>query len=69
MPIQAEPTYTDYGISRVWRVTKWLLNRALSITNAITAALTEIERARGFLDAATLTDEWVDCDAFAKRFC
>ena len=23
-------------------------------------ALTEIERARGFLDAATLTDEWVD---------
>ena len=31
-----------------------------SITNAITAALTEIERARGFLDAATLADEWVD---------
>ena len=31
-----------------------------SITNAITAALTEIERARGFLEAATLTDEWVD---------
>ena len=31
-----------------------------TITNAITAALTEIERARGFLDAATLADEWVD---------
>ena len=31
-----------------------------SITNAITAALTDIERARGFLDAATLSDEWVD---------
>ena len=31
-----------------------------SITNAITAALTEIERARGFLEAATLADEWVD---------
>ena len=31
-----------------------------TITNAITAALTEIERARGFLDAATLSDEWVD---------
>ncbi len=31
-----------------------------SITNAITAALTEIERARGFLDAATLADELVD---------
>ena len=30
------------------------------ITNAITAALTEIERARGFLEAATLADEWVD---------
>ena len=31
-----------------------------TITNAITAALTEIERARGFLDAATLTDKWVN---------
>ena len=31
-----------------------------SITNAIAAALTEIERARGFLDAASLSDEWVD---------
>ena len=31
-----------------------------SITNAITAALTEIERTRGFLEAATLADEWVD---------
>ena len=30
------------------------------ITNAITSALTEIERARGFLEAATLSDEWVD---------
>jgi len=27
-------------------------------TNAITAALTRIERARGFLDAAKLSDEW-----------
>ena len=31
-----------------------------SITNAIAAALTEIERARGFLDAASLSDEWID---------
>ena len=31
-----------------------------TIMNTITAALTEIERARGFLEAATLTDEWVD---------
>ena len=31
-----------------------------SITNAITAALTDIERARGFLEAATLSDEWID---------
>ena len=31
-----------------------------SITNAIAAALTEIERACGFLDAASLSDEWID---------
>ncbi len=31
-----------------------------SITNAIVAALTEIERARGFLEAASLSDEWID---------
>ena len=31
-----------------------------TITNAITAALTEIERARGILESATLTDEWID---------
>ena len=31
-----------------------------SITNAIAAALTEIERTRGFLDAASLSDEWID---------
>ena len=30
-----------------------------TITNAITRDLTMIERARGFLDAATLSDEWV----------
>jgi Fic family protein len=29
------------------------------ITNAITAALTRIERARGFLEAATLSEDWV----------
>lgn len=31
-----------------------------TITNAITGVLTGIERARGFLKAAALTDEWVD---------
>ena len=31
-----------------------------TITNAITAALTEIERARGILESATLTEEWVE---------
>lgn len=31
-----------------------------TITNAITSALLEIERARGFLDAADLRDEWLD---------
>jgi Fic family protein len=30
-----------------------------SITNAITTALTAIERARGFLEAARLSDDWV----------
>jgi Fic family protein len=30
-----------------------------TITNAITAALTRIERARGFLDAAKLSDDWI----------
>ena len=30
-----------------------------SITNATTAALTEIERARGFLEAAILSDDWL----------
>ena len=31
-----------------------------TITNAITADLTAIERARGFLEAATLSDEWIE---------
>jgi len=30
-----------------------------TITNRITAAITQIERARGFLDAAQLSDDWV----------
>lgn len=30
-----------------------------TITNRITAGLTEIERARGFLEAATLSEDWV----------
>ena len=30
-----------------------------TITNAITAGLTAIERARAFLEAATLSDDWV----------
>ena len=29
------------------------------ITNSMTAGLTRIERARGFLDAAHLSDEWI----------
>lgn len=35
------------------------LQPKFTITNAITAALTQIERARGFLEAAILSDEWV----------
>lgn len=30
-----------------------------TITNAVAAELTEIERARGFLEAATLSDDWI----------
>ncbi len=32
---------------------------AFSITNEMTHSLTKIERARGFLDAATLSQEWI----------
>ena len=35
------------------------MNPTFSITNKITAALTAIERARGFLEAATLSEEWI----------
>jgi Fic family protein len=35
------------------------MNPAFSITNEMTHALTKIERARGFLDAATLSQEWI----------
>ena len=34
-------------------------NPIFTITNRITAGLTRIERARGFLEAATLSDSWV----------
>ena len=34
-------------------------NPIFTITNRITAGLTRIERARGFLEAATLSDAWV----------
>ncbi len=34
-------------------------NPKLTITNRMTAAITQIERARGFLEAARLSDDWV----------
>jgi hypothetical protein len=34
-------------------------NPVFTITNRITAGLTRIERARGFLEAATLSEAWV----------
>jgi Fic family protein len=34
-------------------------NPKFTITNRMTAAITQIERARGFLDAARLSDDWV----------
>lgn len=36
-----------------------LFNPKFTITNRITAGLTRIERARGFLEAATLSEDWV----------
>lgn len=35
------------------------LDPRFTITNALTAGLTRIERARGFLEAATLSGDWV----------
>jgi len=35
------------------------LKPTFTITNAIAGHLTTIERARGFLDAATLSQEWI----------
>jgi len=35
------------------------LNPTFTITNRMTAAITRIERARGFLEAAHLSDDWV----------
>lgn len=36
-----------------------LFHPQFTITNRITAGLTQIERARGFLDAATLSEDWI----------
>jgi Fic family protein len=36
-----------------------MFNPKFKITNKITSFLTEIERAKGFLEAATLSEEWV----------
>lgn len=38
---------------------RYAMQPKFTITNAITAALTQIERARGFLEAATLSEDWV----------
>ena len=36
-----------------------IFNPKFTITNRMTAAITQIERARGFLEAARLSDDWV----------
>lgn len=36
-----------------------IFNPQFTITNRMTAAITQIERARGFLEAAKLSDDWV----------
>jgi Fic family protein len=40
-------------------MTKYTFEPRFTITNGIAAALTQIERARGFLDAASLSEDWV----------
>lgn len=47
----------DIGIIKEWR--DFMFKPKLSITNQIANDLTAIERARGFLEAATLSSEWV----------
>lgn len=42
----------DYGMTKTFKP-------IFTITNQITAGLTRIERARGFLEAATLSEVWV----------
>jgi len=42
-----------------------MLSLEFTINNAITSALTQIERARGFLEAATLSEQWLK--AMGKR--
>ena len=37
-----------------------LFSPRFRITHSITAALTSIERARGFLEAATLSEQWIE---------
>jgi len=39
--------------------TSFSFHPQFTITNAITMALTQIERTRGFLDAATLSEDWL----------
>ncbi|WP_300670172.1 hypothetical protein [Desulfoluna sp.] len=36
-----------------------VFNPKFTITNRMTSAITQIERARGFLEAARLSDDWV----------
>ena len=43
---------TDNGMTRTFKP-------KFTITDRITSGLTRIERARGFLEAATLSEDWV----------
>lgn len=42
-----------------WRQSMTGFNPIFSINNRMTSAITQIERARGFLEAAKLSDDWV----------
>ncbi|MEA2039278.1 MAG: hypothetical protein U9N82_05550 [Thermodesulfobacteriota bacterium] len=47
-----------------------VFNPKFTITNRMTEAITQIERARGFLEAARLSDDWVrdmGSQALSKR--
>ena len=47
------------GVGKVAQEEDKIMSPRFTITDRIAAALTKIERARGFLEAAKLSEDWV----------